>query len=90
MAALAASQICLGVGKFGSPTARLVTSTPCALSSRARLLTLRVREGLMLRKRSEICMEGSLEERHGIENVALLTFGARTRRKRTKNLPRIF
>ena len=60
MAALAASQICLGVGKSGSPTARLVTCMPWARNSMARVLTLRVSEGFMVRTRSEICIGCSL------------------------------
>ena len=56
MAALAASQICFGVGKSGSPTARLVTITPCSLSSRALAFMARVSEGLMVLILSEICI----------------------------------
>lgn len=45
-----------GVGKFGSPIARLVTSTPCDLSSRALALMVRVAEGFMWAILSENCM----------------------------------
>ena len=44
------------MGKFGSPIARLVTSMPCDLSSRALALMVRVAEGFMWAILSENCM----------------------------------
>ena len=52
MACLAASLTGKGVGKSGSPTARLVTAIPLALSSRVLALTANVAEGLNRLRRS--------------------------------------
>ena len=63
IAAIAASLIESGVSKSGSPAPSPITSRPAALSSRARLVTAIVGEGLIAaRRRAMIDMAGRLRK----------------------------
>src|SRR5688572_7665645 len=70
-AARAASLMCAGVSKSGSPAPKLTTSTPSALSSAARAVTARVIDGFTGTRR---------EARRIVVAVMVLLLRARSRR----------